>query len=240
MLSVVIITKNEEEYLPKLLKSLENQTFKDFEVIVSDADSTDKTREIAKQYGCRVVKGGLPAKGRNNGAKEAKHELLLFLDSDTVLPPNFLKDNLKEFREKNLDSATVVYKPISNKKRDKLLHSAYNTWAKGMQYLSPHAAGICIFCTKEAFNKVNGFNEKLHIAEDHAFVRQIKENGCKFRLLKSVPIFVSVRRAEKEGRLRLLAKYIYSGIYRLLLGKEIEKELVKYDFEYENKKRSKK
>ncbi len=232
MLSIVIITKNEEKYLPKLLESIKNQTFKDFEVIVSDANSTDKTRDIAKQHGCKIVKGGRPAKGRNNGVKETKYDLLLFLDSDTVLPLNFLEDNLKEFKERKLDCATVIYKPISDKKIDKILHFAYNVWARGIQYLSPHAAGICIFCKKEIFEKVGGFNEKLYIAEDHAFVRQAKQQGDRFRLLKSAPIFVSVRRAEKEGRFRLLWKYVYSDLYRLLTGKEIEKELVKYDFDY--------
>jgi glycosyltransferase involved in cell wall biosynthesis len=231
MLSIIIITKNEEQYLPKLLESLKNQTFKNFEIIISDANSTDKTREIAKSYGCKIIKGGKPAKGRNNGAKAAKNNLLLFLDSDIILPKDFLKDNLKEFKQRNLDCATVIYKPISNKKRDKFLHFSYNAFARGMQYLSPHAAGICILCKKQAFNKANGFNESLHIAEDHAFVSKAKKQGCKFRLLKSVPLFVSVRRAEKEGRLKLVTKYIYSGIYRLFY-KEIDKEIFNYDYNH--------
>ena len=44
-----------------LLDSIQNQTFKDYEIIVADADSKDNTRKIAKEFGCRIVEGGLPA-----------------------------------------------------------------------------------------------------------------------------------------------------------------------------------
>ena len=92
MLSIIIPTKNEEYYLPKLLESIKRQDYKNYEIIVADAGSKDKTRDVARKSGCKVVKGGLPSIGRNNGAKYAKGELLLFLDADTVLPENFLKD----------------------------------------------------------------------------------------------------------------------------------------------------
>ena len=65
MLSVIIPTFNEEKYLPRLLDSLARQTYTDYETIVADADSTDATRAIASQHGCRIVPGGRPAEGRN-------------------------------------------------------------------------------------------------------------------------------------------------------------------------------
>ena len=64
-LSIIIPTYNEEEYLPNLLKSIESQKFKDYEVIVADANSCDNTVKIAKNYGCTVVQGGMPGVGRN-------------------------------------------------------------------------------------------------------------------------------------------------------------------------------
>lgn len=76
--SIVIPTYNEEEYLPKLLESIKMQSYDDYEIIVADANSNDRTREIAEEYGCIVVDGGLPAVGRNNGAKVAKGEIILF------------------------------------------------------------------------------------------------------------------------------------------------------------------
>ncbi len=57
-LSIIIPTYNEEEYLPKLLYSIKEQNFKDYEIIVADAGSIDKTKEIAESYGCKVIMVG--------------------------------------------------------------------------------------------------------------------------------------------------------------------------------------
>ena len=227
MLSIVIISKNEEEYLPRLLKSIKDQDYKDYEVILSDADSTDSTRKIAKEYGCKIIKGGFPSIGRNNGAKIAKGELILFLDSDVVLPNRFLRTNISEFKNKKLVTATPIYKPITDKTIDKFLYKVYNTWAKATQYFYPHSAGFCIFCKKEIFNKLKGFNEKILMAEDHDFVNRSKKYG-KFRILYNKPILVDIRRLDKEGRFELVKKYFKGAIHRTFKG-----EIYTPNFEYE-------
>ena len=83
MLSIIIPALNEENYLPLLLESIKKQDFKDYEIIVADAGPKDKTVQIAKNYGCKIAPGGLPAKGRNQGAKIAQGDLLLFITADT-------------------------------------------------------------------------------------------------------------------------------------------------------------
>ena len=104
MLSIVIPTLNEEKYLPRLLDSIKNQDFYDYEIIVSDAESSDKTIEIAKKYGAKTLVYTTtkhPSAQRNEGAKIAKGELLLFLDADVVLTPGFLTSALKEFKDRH-------------------------------------------------------------------------------------------------------------------------------------------
>ena len=93
MLSIIIPALNEEKYLPLLLKEIKKQNFADdLEIIVADAGSEDKTVEIAKNYGCKIVQGGLPARGRNEGAKIAQGDIFLFMDADNIyLPKNFLE-----------------------------------------------------------------------------------------------------------------------------------------------------
>ena len=141
ILSIIIPTYNEEEYLPVLLKSIEKQSFTDYEVIVADADSTDKTREIAKDYGCIVTDGGLPAVGRNNGAKIAKGEYLIFLDSDLELTDDYLRDVLYEFRMERLGIAITQMSPLSKKIEDKLFHDFANYFMISVEKIKPHGAG---------------------------------------------------------------------------------------------------
>lgn len=70
MLSIIVPALNEEKYLPILLSQIKKQNFNsDSEIIVADAGSKDKTVEIARNYGCKIIPGGLPARGRNEGAK---------------------------------------------------------------------------------------------------------------------------------------------------------------------------
>ena len=82
MLSIVIITKNEEKYLPVILNSFRKQSFHDYEIIISDNHSSDATLEIAKQSNCIITSGTNPSNCRNNGAGKAKGEILLFIDAD--------------------------------------------------------------------------------------------------------------------------------------------------------------
>ena len=141
MLSIVIPTLNEEEYLPNLLESIARQDFKDYEIIVADAGSQDKTLEIAQKYGCNIVPGGLPAKGRNNGAKAAKGEVLFFIDADTVLPESFLKNTMDEFTLRNMDIASFRLNPFpKNKMSYFLVNTFYNKMITALETILPHAA----------------------------------------------------------------------------------------------------
>lgn len=224
-LSCIIITLNEEEWLPKLLDSLKSQSFQDFEIIVADYNSKDKTREIAKEYGCRVVRGGTYSSGRNNGAKAAKADYLLFLDADCILPQDFLLVNYYVFERIGAGTATVPLLPISDRRIDKILYKTYDYWSRLMYWFSPHCAGCGIFAKKEIFKKIGGFNEKIVFAENHDFTRRAKKYG--FVILPR-PIYTSVRRLDKDGRFKFAIKYLYAGLYRLFY-KEIDKELFKYN-----------
>ncbi len=82
MLSVIIPAFNEENFLPRCLESLKNQKFKDFEIIVVDNNSTDKTAEIAKKFNVILFseKNQGVAYARNKGSEIAKGEILVFTD----------------------------------------------------------------------------------------------------------------------------------------------------------------
>lgn len=83
--SIIIPTRNVEKYIKKCLDSVLNQTFKDFEIIVVDDNSTDNTKNIIKKYKqVKLIEEKTigVSEARNIAIKEAKGEYLAFLDSD--------------------------------------------------------------------------------------------------------------------------------------------------------------
>jgi glycosyltransferase involved in cell wall biosynthesis len=228
MISIIIPTFNEEKYLPSLIDSVKKQDYNDFEIIVADADSEDKTIEIAKNFGCQITNGGLPAKGRNEGAKIAKGNLFLFLDADTILPPNFFQRALKEFKERNLDLASFCLEAETESKFKKFLFDAfYNFPILILEKFLAHGAQA-ILVKKEIFEKVGGFDEKIKFAEDHSFMRKAKKFG-RFGILRKVRVFSSLRRFEKEGFSKTYLKYLLAEIYMIFFG-DIKKDIFKYKF----------
>jgi len=218
-LSIVIPTKNEEKNLPNLLASIKKQTFTDFEVIVADAHSDDRTRGIAKEFGAKVVDGDLPGPGRNRGAAVAEGSVILFLDADVELSdPNFLQANLEEMKERGVNVGTTVVKPMSDSYLDKAMHEVYNAFAVGVERVKPHAPGFCIFVKKHVHDDIGGFDETVVFAEDHEYVQRAVKEGYRFRVLRSVPISVSVRRLEKDGRLGIAFKYAMAELHMMTKG----------------------
>ena len=227
--SIIIPAKNEEQILPKLLETIKKQTFKDYEVIVADAHSTDDTVKIAESYGAKVVEGGTPGPGRNKGAVAAQGEIVAFFDADAELPnERFLEDCVAEMDNKKLDVATCVIKPLNPKAIDKVFHKAYNTYVVATEKIRPHAWGGCILARRHMHHGIKGFDEEVVFAEDHDYVQRAKKKGFKFGILREHPIGISVRRMEKDGRLSIALKYIFGELHMLTKG-PIKKDYFKYE-----------
>ena len=230
MISIIIPTYNEERYLPKLLNCIKKQSYKDYEIIVADSNSKDRTRQIAKKFWCRIVNGGLPAAGRNNGAKATKGEILLFLDADVQFDKDFLKNAIEEMHKRNLDAAGLYIRPLGNNVIDKIFFSIFNFWIFITQFFYPNASGSGIFCKKWLHKKVNGFDETIKLSEDMDYAKRCGKHG-KFRIIKSTKSYVAMRRFEKEGRLKVGFKLFFSALYRILFG-EIKSDVFKYNLRY--------
>ena len=235
MISIIIPTLNEEKYLPLLLKSLKVQTYKDFEVVIAEAGSIDKTREIAKKWGCRIIEGGGPAVGRNNGAKVAKGDILVFLDSDVVLPKEFLEETLREFKKRKLDIASCYAQVLSDKNIDAFMYSIANLYLGLSQFFKPKAAAHFIMIKKKIHQKIKGFNKKIKVAEDFDYIKRATQIG-RFRYLTSSKIPISVRRLDREGRMTMATKYALIGVYYDLFG-GVKSDVFKYRFGHYQEKR---
>lgn len=114
--SIIIPVYNVEEYIERTLKSVFNQSEKDFEVILVNDGSTDKSIEIAKNFDVKVIniKHSSVSEARNVGAKEAKGEYLVFLDSDDYWDKNLLK-KLKQSLHNAPDLVRFQVRTITDK-----------------------------------------------------------------------------------------------------------------------------
>lgn len=234
MLSIIIPTLNEASYLFLLLDSIKKQRFKDYEVIIVDAGSTDKTVDFVKNNGYQVITiagpAGFPASSRNAGAKIARGNLLFFLDSDSVLSrENFLQETLEEFEARHLDAAGFFLLPYKKNIFYRLGYNFFYNWYPALAFEKslPHAANA-ILVKKEVHYQVGGFDEKIRIAEDHAYVREISKKN-RFGIIKSNPVYVLTKRFECDGWLKTTLKFLLCELHMVFLG-PVKSDIFKYHF----------
>lgn len=217
-LSIVIPCKNEEKYIGKLLNSFIAQTYnmKNVDIIIADANSTDKTVEVVKSFqdklNIKVIEGGLPSVGRNMGSKHCDSTYILFIDADIELGSKFLIENtIKLAKKKNLDlTTTYMYCPDGSTMTKFLYHST-NTISKLSKYFNkPFVTGMYFFIKTDVFNMLKGFPEDVVFAEDYALSKKISYN--KFDMV-SGRIIVTDRRFKTTGHLQMIRLFLTTALF---------------------------
>jgi glycosyltransferase involved in cell wall biosynthesis/MoaA/NifB/PqqE/SkfB family radical SAM enzyme len=105
MLSVIIPIYNDEKYIGKCLDSIFDSDYPDFEVIIVNDASTDRSSDIIKRFLCRVIdleKNRGVAYARNEGARAAKGDVLVFFDSDVVVEKDTLSKFARAYEDPNV------------------------------------------------------------------------------------------------------------------------------------------
>lgn len=232
--SVIIPTLNEENYLPKLLNDLSKQTEKDFEVIVADGNSKDKTKkttyDFKEKLNIRFCQTKLinVAKQRNYGANRSEGNYLIFIDADTRIRPSFIKKSAI-FIKKQKGLVFIPYLlPEKNDEEYKTLFDIGNLLVEFSQNLSKKfSLGGSMVFEKSFFQMIGGFDSNLYLSEDHELIQRIFKWGVTPKFMKDNKITVSLRRWKKEGNLKLIYKYFIITAYRLL-GGEVKNKIVEY------------
>src|SRR3981189_995141 len=130
-LTIVIPAKNEAKLIPRLLTSLTTQDYSKMSstrVLVADAHSTDGTPDIVAGFrgrlNVRVIRGGMPSVGRNQGAAFADTPYVLFLDADIELAhPSVLRRAVELAQHKHLHCVTTNILCRGGNWIDKLLNA---------------------------------------------------------------------------------------------------------------------
>lgn len=170
--SVIIPTYNEELNLPRLLKSLKEQTFCNFEIIIVDNYSTDSTKKIAEQYKAKFyLFGNERSAQRNFGVKKARGKYLLFLDADMELPPDIISECVERIDKQKLVGIVIPENiPISN------FFSRIKQLEKRIYWNEPNIEAARFF-KKSSLLKVGGYNEALIAGEDWDLSQRIMIKG---------------------------------------------------------------
>jgi glycosyltransferase involved in cell wall biosynthesis len=221
LLSVVIPAFNEERLLPETLSRLREAAGAcrcEVETIVADNASTDRTAEIAKDYGAAVAHETVHniARVRNAGARQAKGDVLVFLDADTVVPMEFLD----RIAEEMSDAACVGGSPdIVHRANSRLLRVYLRAWRQvGLAF--GMAQGAAQFCRRPAFEALNGYDESQFMGEDVDFYwrlrRHSRETGGFLKFLDDVKVCPSPRRFDNTSvwRTMVWTNPLFIGAFR--------------------------
>lgn len=203
-LTIVIPCKNEEDYIVRLLEDISLQGVGATEILLADANSTDRTVEMAVgsalELGLklRAIPGGLPANGRNQGASLSSTEFILFVDADVTFTPKFnLSGCLDLIKSGNFDmlSTTPVHRGSPNVRASLmfLLNGISTRWLSKRE---PFAIGAFTLVRRVKFEELGGYDEEVKHTEDWLLSKKISPS--KFLLVPNL-ITQDDRRFKKFG-----------------------------------------
>ena len=230
-ISVVICAHNEEKGIAKCIEGVKNQTYpKDnYEIIVVDNASSDKTAEVAKDLGVRVVfeKNKGIAYARQRGAESAKGDIVAFTDADTLVPKNWLEKIADAFeKDEKLVGFGGTYKINTGTFISKFFinNGMYYFYFLGRLFTGAWVLiGPNMAFRKSAFEKTKGFDTSISQGEDTDVSQKLQKLG-KVRLENNFFVYQSGRRFD-QGLIKGLLSYGINWPMKVFFHKDSNKQL---------------
>lgn len=192
--SLIVPAYNEEFLLPATLRALKDAVAElglPAELIVVDDGSTDRTAAIARDLGARVVAVRLRhiAGARNAGGRAATGDVLIFVDADTIVPADVLREAVAAIDAGAVGGGAGV-RYVEGDPRWAVFVTAIVIW---VMRRTKWAAGCFVFVRKDVFDRVGGFDERYFASEEIHFSRAVKKHG-RFVILDGA-VITSARKA---------------------------------------------
>jgi len=208
--SIIIPAYNEEKYLAatlekiyQALNSIQNQ----FEVIVVNNASKDKTVEIAESFGTQVVDETIHniARVRNTGAKSATGDVLIFIDADTLVSVEVFQRIIEIMHnEKCFGGAVAVDYGEFQRKWMKLYSLGWKLWGNVFNM----RGGAAQFCRKRIFHEIGGYDESIYLGEDVEFYWRVSRFAKRMlgflQFIEDLAVTTSTRRFDEMGLFKTL------------------------------------
>lgn len=229
LFSLIIPVYNRPQEIEELLESLVHQTHSSFEVIVVEDGSSIPCQNVVEQYSKALSlsyyskPNSGPGESRNYGAARANGDYYIVLDSDCIIPPNYLMEVAKELNieycdafggpDRAHDSFTPMQKAINYSMTSFFTTGGIRGGKKKLDKFYPRSFNMGI--SKTAFQKLNGFS-KMRFGEDIDFSIRLFEAGYKVRLFPEAWVF-----HKRRVDLRKFYRQVFnSGIARINLFKK--------------------
>ncbi len=198
MISIIIPTYNEEGNITQLVQYLKKDSKKNaVEIIVSDGGSTDNTLVAAQDAGAKAVLS--PKKGRatqmNFGSSVSAGSILYFVHADTFPPLSYVSDIINAMYE---GYEIGRYRTKFDGKKFILKINAFFT---RFDWFVCNGGDQTLFITRKLFNKINGFNDNMHIMEDYDIVKRAKPFG-RYKIFSKAAL-ISARKYDTNSWLRV-------------------------------------
>ncbi len=169
-ITIVVPSRNEENYITNLLDSLRKQRLSGTKIIIADC-STDNTRQIIKDnqsfLNIEIIDGGPVAVARNRGAQLATTPYILFIDADVIFfDPYVIRDAVDELENNDLDLITANIKCYDSDSRAAIGFWIFNKVNHMLKYFTPFAVGAFMLTRRDRFREYGGFSERFSTSED--------------------------------------------------------------------------
>ena len=210
-ISVIIPCYNSGDYLMDAIESVFNSTYNHFEIVIIDDGSTDpKTLKLLDSLdkNIKVIKqkNKGPAGARNTGVKNSNGEILLFLDSDNMIKPNYINKALTVFEN---DKVGVVYgnPDFFGDKVTDLRNFTHDTFNLDKMLVGNYI-DMCAFVRKKTWEEVGGFDESLLVFgfEDWEFWIRIGETKWLFQHINEPLFNYRIREGSVSDRVNIISK----------------------------------
>lgn len=216
-ISVIIPAYNEEKLIGKCIEALQKQTLPhdQYEIIVVDNNSSDKTYEIAKKYGVSVYKYDKMQRvsaTRQFGVSHAKGNILAFMDADSFAATDWLVSILAYFeKDPSLMAICGVALPKGGAAPIRLGFYAYNQLLRISQRFGTVLAwGFNLAIRKEAFDKIGGYNLDLSTYDDAEIALRVQRafGNKSIYYSQKLKVYTSTR---KHDNVKILLQYMFDN-----------------------------
>jgi len=226
--SFIVPVYNRPDEVDELLKSLCEQTLKDFEVVIVEDGSQVPCKDVVEKYADRLQvryfakDNSGPGQTRNYGVERAEGEFVLILDSDVVVPTGYLQAVEAELEREDCDAFggpdrahddfTPMQKAINYAMTSFFTTGGIRGGKKKLDKFYPRSFNMGV--RREVYNRLGGFSE-MRFGEDIDFSTRLFEQGCRVRLFPEAWVW-----HKRRTDLKKFFKQVHnSGIARINLEK---------------------